>query len=434
MKLLISNAHVIPATGGREFTGDIAVEGKRIVYVGPPGGVPAGFEPDEIIDATGMAATPGLVNCHTHAAMTLFRGYADDLPLMDWLAQKIWPIEAKLNSEDVYWGSLLAGLEMLKSGTTTFADQYFEMDRVAQAVDEIGLRAVLCRGLIGLAPHADQALAESRDFVRTWHGAAGGRITTMLGPHAPYTCPPTYLKKVMQAADELGIGMHIHLSETRTEVEQIKQEYGCSPVELMERTNLFAYPVLAAHCVHLSDTDIEILARRGVGVAHNPQSNMKLGSGIAPVARMLAAGVNVGIGTDGAASNNDLNMVEEMRAAALLQKVALEDPTVLPAAQVLEMATIGGARALGLDGEIGTLETGKKADIVLWNLNQAHLWPPHSLQAHLVYSASRADVDTVIVDGQVLMRGRRVRTVDEETVLHATARCARRLVDAISSA
>jgi 5-methylthioadenosine/S-adenosylhomocysteine deaminase len=433
VKLLIRNAYVITVTG-TEFVGDIAVDGARISHVGPTGSVPEGFEPDETIDATAKAATPGLVNCHTHAAMTLFRGYADDLPLMEWLTQKVWPIEAKLTGDDIYWGSLLAGLEMLKSGTTTFADQYFEMDRVAQAVEEIGLRASLCRGLIGVAPRADQVLAESLEFVRAWHGAAGGRITAMLGPHAPYTCPPAYLEKVLAAADELGVGLHIHLAETRTEIEQIKQEYGCSPIELMERINLFERPVLAAHCVHLSETDIEILARRGVGVAHNPQSNMKLGSGIAPVARMLAAGVNVGIGTDGAASNNDLNMVEEMRTAALLQKVALEDPTVLPAGRALEMATVGGARALGLDGEIGTLEMGKRADIVLWNLNQAHLSPAHNLQAHLVYSASRADVDTVIVNGRVLMRDRRVLTVDEERVLREAGRCARRLVSAVSSA
>jgi 5-methylthioadenosine/S-adenosylhomocysteine deaminase len=428
MKLLIRSAHIIPVAGA-SFTGDIAVAEGRIGFVGPTGAGPENFVPDEIIEAGGMVATPGLVNCHTHAAMTLFRGYADDLPLMEWLTKKIWPMEAKLTGEDIYWGSLLAGLEMLKSGTTTFADQYFEMDQVARAVDEIGLRAVLCRGLIGVAPHADQALAASREFVRTWHGAAGGRITTMLGPHAPYTCPPEYLEKVLAAAGELGIGLHIHLSETRTEIEQIKQEYGCSPMELMEQVGLFKHPVLAAHCVHLSDTDIELLARRGVGVAHNPQSNMKLGSGIAPVARMLAAGINVGIGTDGAASNNDLNMIEEMRSAALLQKVALEDPTVLPAAQVLEMTTAGGARVLGLDGEIGTLEVGKRADIVLWNPNQAHWCPPHNFHAHLVYSADRADVDTVIVDGRVLMRGRRVLTVDEDEVLREAGRCARRLVD-----
>lgn len=431
MRLLIKNAYVIPIAGDH-FQGDIAVEDGRISHLGPS--VPEAFVPDEILDATGKAATPGLVNSHTHAAMTLLRGYADDLPLMDWLGQKIWPIEAALTVEDIYWGSLLAGLEMLKSGTTTFADQYFEMDQVARAVEEIGLRASLCRGLIGIASQADQALAESRDFVRSWHGAAGGRITAMLGPHAPYTCPPSYLEKVLAAAEELGVGLHIHLSETRTEIEQIKGEYGCSPIELMEKVNLFERPVLAAHCVHLSEDDIEILAAKRVGVAHNPQSNMKLGSGIAPVARMLSAGINVGIGTDGAASNNDLNMVEEMRTAALLQKVGLEDPTVLPAGQALEMATAGGARALGLGGQIGTLEVGKRADIVLWNLNQAHFCPLHNVQAHLVYSAGRADVDTVIVDGRILMRGRRVLTVDEETVLREAGRSARALVRRASSA
>ncbi|MBE0467744.1 MAG: amidohydrolase [Candidatus Desulforudis sp.] len=433
MRLLIENAYVIPVAGD-QFQGDIAVGDGRIIHLGPAGSVPEAFTPDETLDATGMAATPGLVNSHTHAAMTLFRGYADDLPLMEWLGEKIWPVEAVLTGEDIYRGSLLAGLEMLKSGTTTFADQYFEMDQVARAVEEIGLRASLCRGLIGIAPHADQALAESRDFIRNWHGAANGRITAMLGPHAPYTCPPSYLEKVLAAADELGVGLHIHLSETRTEIEQIQTEYGCSPIELMEKVNLFERPVLAAHCVHLSEADMEILAEKRVGVAHNPQSNMKLGSGIAPVARMLAAGITVGIGTDGAASNNDLNMVEEMRTAALLQKVGLENPTVLPAGQVLEMATVGGAKALGLAEQIGTLEVGKRADIVLWNLNQAHLCPLHNVQAHLVYSAGRADADTVIVDGRILMRGRRVLTVDEETILREAGCSARALVTRASSA
>lgn len=297
MRLLIRNAYVIPVAGS-DFTGDVAVEEGRIVFAGPTGAVPGTFEADETIDATGMVATPGLVNCHTHAAMTLFRGYADDLPLMEWLTRKIWPVENLLTGDDIYWGSLLAGLEMLKSGTTTFADQYFEMDRVAQAVEEIGLRASLCRGLIGVSEHAEKALAEGCEFVRRWHGAAAGRISAMLGPHAPYTCPPAYLKKVVAASEELDVGLHIHLSETRTEIEQIKAEYGCSPIALMEETGLFHRPVLAAHCVHLSEADIKILARRGVGVAHNPQSNMKLASGIAPVVRMLAAGVRVGIGTE----------------------------------------------------------------------------------------------------------------------------------------
>ncbi|MEW6457942.1 MAG: amidohydrolase [Bacillota bacterium] len=430
MRLLIRNAYVIPVAGS-DFTGDVAVEDGRIVFAGPTGAVPGTFEADEIIDATGMVATPGLVNCHTHAAMTLFRGYADDLPLMEWLTRKIWPVENLLTGDDIYWGSLLAGLEMLKSGTTTFADQYFEMDRVAQAVEEIGLRASLCRGLIGVSEHAEKALAEGCEFVRRWHGAAAGRISAMLGPHAPYTCPPAYLKKVVAASEELDVGLHIHLSETRTEIEQIKAEYGCSPIALMEEIGLFHRPVLAAHCVHLSEVEIEILARRGVGVAHNPQSNMKLASGIAPVVRMLAAGVRVGIGTDGAASNNDLNMVEEMRTAALLQKVAQGDPTVLPAGLVLEMATAGGARVLGLEDRIGTLEVGKRADVVLWRVNQPHLCPAHNYQAHLVYSAGRADVDTVIVDGHVVMRGRRVLTVDEETVLRQAERTARRLIESV---
>lgn len=430
MSILIKNVTILPMTGDSVITGgEIAIEGDRLTGVGS---APGGFQPETVIDGRGCAATPGLINTHTHAAMCLFRGYADDLPLMEWLSDKIWPIEDKLTPEDVYWGTLLAGLEMIRGGTTAFADQYFHMDRVARAVTECGLRACLSRGLIGTAPNGEEALEWSRGFARDYHRSADGRITVMFGPHAPYTCPPEYLRRVAEAARDSGVGVHIHLAETRAEIKQIKDEYGCSPVEMAAQNGLFEMPVIAAHCVYVSESDISLLARHGAGVAHNPQSNMKLGSGIAPVTALRAAGVKVALGTDGAASNNDLDMVEEMRTAALLQKVARQDPTVLPAETALRMATADGAAVLGLAKETGTLETGKKADLVLWDLEKPHLCPRHNLAAHLVYSARGSDARTVIVDGKVLMQDYEVLVLDEEAVLAEAERRARRMVAAVS--
>lgn len=431
MRILLHNVTVVPMHREEIIApGAVLVEDGTITFVGEARALPDGLTADEIITGEDLVVTPGLVNAHTHAAMTLFRGYADDLPLMQWLNEKIWPAEAKLKPEDVYWGTLLCCVEMIRSGTTTFADMYFHMDQAARAVVDAGLRASLSRGLIGVARGADRALGESRAFVKEWHLAAGGRITTMLGPHAPYTCPPDYLKKVMRLADELGVGIHIHVAETKGEIAEIREKYGCSPVALLHRTGLFNYPVLAAHCVCLDEKDIELLAAGKVGVAHCPESNMKLASGVAPVARMLASKITVGIGTDGAASNNNLDMVEETRTAALLQKVHTEDPTVIPAFQALAMATRDGARVLGLEQQVGTLEVGKRADILVWERHAPHLCPAHNVFADLVYAARSCDIRTVLVDGRIVMRDGQVLTVDEEKVMTEAKRRARRLTAA----
>ena len=428
--ILIRGATVLTMEGYDSVFEDgvIAVAGDRIAAAGPSGSLPAGFQADREIDGAGMVALPGFVNCHTHAAMTLMRSYADDMPLMKWLSEKIWPLEEKLTPDDIYWGTMLCCLEMIKSGTTTFADMYFMMDRVAEAVDRSGMRACLSRGMIGAGPNAQLALAESEKFIEDWHGAAGGRVQVMLGPHAPFTCPPDYLEKVIALASRRKVGIHIHVAETRDEIGQIQEKYGKTPVRYLNDLGLFDLPVLAAHCVHLNEEDIEILAGKKAGVAHCPESNMKLASGIAPVERLLKAGAVVGLGTDGASSNNNLDMMEEMRSAALLQKVATGDPLVMPSFASLRMATADGARALGLAGDTGMLKPGLKADLILVNFHRPHLYPRHDDYAHLVYAAQSADVDTVLIDGRVVMEGRRVLTVDEEEVMANAERCARRLV------
>ena len=417
MSFLIKNIGIIPMTADNFIIekGYLEIAGDEIKQVAA-GQAPAG-DYERIIDGTNLVALPGFVNAHTHAAMTLLRGYADDMPLMDWLEKKIWPLEAKLTAEDVYWGTMLAIVEMIRSGTTCFADMYFFMDRVAEAAEQTGIRALLTRGLIGVGPDADKALAESRELVQHWNKSNHSRVRFNLGPHAPYTCPPEYLRQVADLAGELGVGMHIHLAETASEVADSLRTYGLTPVAHMDSLGLFEHPVLAAHCVHLNDEDIEILARKRVGVAHNPESNMKLASGIAPVPRLLQAGVTVALGTDGASSNNDLDMRQEMHSCALLHKVNSMDPTILPAYQALQMATLNGAQALGLADDIGTLEAGKKADLILCKVDGPHFIPRYDIIANLVYSGQAADVDTVIIDGQIVMHNRVIRSFDEEEVL-----------------
>lgn len=429
---------------------EIGVADRSILYVRPAGGAGSSYaetgrgtsgfaqkpgqEGARVLDGRGKLCLPGLVNAHCHAAMTLLRGYADDMRLMPWLTEKIWPLEARLTGEDVYWGTLLACAEMLRAGITAFADMYFFMDEAARACADAGIRASLSVGMIaageggGVAPDAWDKLERAAEFCRRWEGAAGGRITTMLGPHAPYTCPPDFLRRVVEMAGELDVAIHIHLSETEGEVRRCRQEHGCSPVQLMEAVGLFSRPVLAAHCVHVDEADLSVLARMRGGVAHNPLSNMKLASGVAPVAAMLAAGVPVALGTDGAASTNALGLFEEMRACSLLQKVTTGDPTAMPAREVLELATVGGARALGLEGRVGLLAPGYAADLVLLRLDEPRLTPLHDPWSLAVYSAQDGDVDTVLVDGRVVVEGGRLLTVDEEEVRREAARRAAALV------
>lgn len=423
-KILLQQAEVLTAEG-QVITADIAVENQHIQYID---NIPAEWQAERVIDCRNLLAVPGFVNTHTHAAMTLFRSYADDMQLMDWLQQKIWPAEANLTADDVYWGTMLAAAEMIKSGTTTFADMYFFMPEVAKAVSDSGMRAVLARGMAGVAPTAEAALVESDSFFREYHRAADGRISVMLGPHAPYTCPPEYLRRVVNLAQRLDAEIHIHLSETIGEVEDCQKQYGKSPIALMAELGVLDCGVLAAHCVHVSNDDIMIMQEKKVRVAHNPGSNMKLASGIAPVPAMLEAGLCVGLGTDGAASNNNLDMLEELRLAAMLHKVHSLNPLVVPAKQAVEMATVQGAKALGLGNTVGVLAPGYKADITLFNMQAPHWYPRHDRLSLLTYAANAADVQHVMIDGRMVLVDKQLTTMDEEKVLYEAQQRGMRLI------
>lgn len=422
MKTRIKNASVL-MTDGAVRTADIAVDGGRIAAVGEN---LESFAADTVLDGTGKFAVPGFVNAHTHASMTLLRSYADDMNLMDWLQNKIWPVEAKMRKDDIYWGAMLAAVEMIRTGTTTFADMYGDMEKVAEAAIESGLRGVLARGMIGVAPNAEAAFAENKALFSEYHGAGDGRVTVMFGPHAPYTCPPAFLRRVAEAAKERGAQIHIHLAETKGEVENCLKEYGKTPVALMEETGILECGVLGAHCVHVNAEDIALMKKYRVRVAHNPGSNMKLASGIAPVPEMLKQGVCVALGTDGASSNNNLDMAEEMRLAALLHKANTLDPLAVPAPEAVRMATEYGAQAVGLQ-RLGRIEAGYLADIVLLDMNRPEWTPRFDPVSLFVYAANSASVDTVMVAGRLLMEKKRLLTLDEERVLYEANRCAMRI-------
>ena len=422
--ILINDGYIITMDAQRRILerGSVAIEGDKITAVGKD----VQERADTVIDARGKAVLPGLINAHTHLSMTLLRGVADDMPLMEWLETKIWPIEKNLTAQDSYLGALLGCLEMIKSGTTCFADQYFFMEDVARAIEEAGLRAMLSYGIIELddPKRRESELRAGEKLVKACQGAAGGRIQAMFGPHAAYTCSPECLMQVKELSKKYKVGIHTHISETQDEVDRIMKKYGKRPVEHLDSINFLGPEVLAAHCVWLNEREIAITREQGVKPVHNPVSNMKTASGVAPVPEMLAAGIPVALGTDGAASNNSLDMFSEMKFAALLSKAHKLDPTALPARVVLEMATINGAIALGLQDKIGSLEVGKKADIVMVDMKKPHLAPLHNVISHLVYSAVGGDVDTVVVDGKVLMRERGVLTLDEVKVLEETQKAA----------
>ena len=374
---------------------------------------------------------PGLVNVHTHLAMTCFRGLADDLPLMTWLNDHIFPAEAKfISRETVYDGSMLAIAEMILSGTTTFCDGYFFEGEVGRAAIAAGMRGVIAAGFIDLPKrnelrHSEKAAVAER-FVERWHDRSP-LITPALVCHSPYTCTPETLRTVKEASRRNGVAFQIHLAETREEVRLIQERYGRKPVEHLHDMDLLDNGTIAAHCIWLDDKELDLLAAGRVKVAHDPESNMKLGAGVAPVHEMLRRGIDVGLGTDGCASNNNLDLFGEMAMAAKLHKVVSGDPTVLSAEKVVEMATIGGAHVLGMEDRIGSITPGKEADIILVDIRKPHLTPLYNPFSHLVYAANGADVATSIIGGKIVMMNRRLIQIDLAAVMEKVRRIAARI-------
>ncbi|CCQ96805.1 5-methylthioadenosine/S-adenosylhomocysteine deaminase [[Clostridium] ultunense Esp] len=427
MSLLIKNITLVPMTGKEEVVEktNIYIEGDKIIYIGE---LREDIKVTKTIDGQNKVAMPGLINAHTHIGMSLLRNYADDLPLHEWLTKKIWPIEAKLTAEDVYWGSLLSMVEMIQSGTTTFCDMYFFMDQVGKGLEESGIRGILTRGIIEESGKEKEKLDDTRELYKNWHGKGEGRIKVMVAPHAPYTCSPAYLEDVMDLAHELDTGIHIHLSETKKEVEDSYKTYGKSPIKHVYDLGLFKLPTIAAHCVHVDESDIKILRENNVSPVNNPSSNLKLASGFAPIDEMLKFGVNVSLGTDGSSSNNNLNMFEEIHLASIVNKAVNMDAVSVPAITALKMATINGAKALLWNKEIGSIEIGKKADVILIDMDKSHLYPRHNIISSLAYSVQGSDVDTVIVDGKIIMEKREIKTLDVEKIMYNAEKAAKDLV------
>ena len=415
MGIVLKNISAILPNGEKDEVKEtsIYIEGDRIVAIG---NAPEGFAEEKVIDGKDKLVIPGLINCHTHSYMAFMRNVADDLSFMDWLFGTIDPIEQQMTDEDTYWGACLAILEMMKSGTTCFNDMQMNIHQTTRAVKESGMRAVISRGLVGSGNDEAGQVRLAQAYEERDAAKDCDRLSFMLGPHAPYTCDDGFMRIVSEEAKKNNMRIHVHLSESVSEIQQIKEKYGCTPIEMANNNGLFDVPAIAAHCVQVDDKDIAILKEKGVSVVTNPASNMKLGNGFAPVDKMLGAGVNVCLGTDGAASNNSLNMFHELSLLTLIHKGVNKTPQCVSAREGFRIATINGAKALGLEKEIGSIEVGKKADLAILNLNTPSLTPRNNLIAGLSYSANGSEVETVIIDGKITMENRKVLTMDEELV------------------
>jgi len=436
VSLVVTGGTVVTVDGtGRVLSSAaVAIDGRDIVAVDAAAAIAQRFTAARTIDATGQVVLPGLINTHTHAPMVLYRGLADDLALMEWLQKYIFPAEARTVSPAfVRAGTRLAALEMIQSGTTTYADMYYFEEEIARATREAGIRGVLGQTIIQFpVPDAKtpaDGIARATEFIRQWKNDA--LIVPAIAPHSMYTLDVESLKSIRAVADRERAPLIIHLAETADEVKIARDKYQATPTEFLDSIGAFSGRTVAAHGVHLTPGDIKVLAQRRVGVSHNPESNMKLASGTAPVPALQAAGVAVGLGTDGAASNNDLDMFEAMRVAALLHKHTSNDPRALPAASAIKMATIDGARALGMEREIGSLEPGKRADLILVSMSAARQTPMYDPLSHLVYVTRGDDVRTVIVNGTVVMQDRRVLTLNEKAVLDEAAVWAAKVREAV---
>lgn len=383
-----------------------------------------------IIDASGKLLMPGLINGHCHIPMTLLRNYADDMNLQTWLFENIFPVEERLQGEDIYYGTLLGIMELVASGTTCFVDMYDHMNDLAQAVEESGIRAQLSRGMINTGDGTDFSddvrLKETIDFYKRWNGAANGRITGAFAPHSIYTCSPAYIKAIGEAAQKYGAPIHVHLDETLLEHEDCLKKYGKTPTKHLYDLGIFNQKTIAAHCVWITSEDMKILADNSVTMTHNPSSNLKLASGIAPVPDVLNMGVNVALGTDGASSNNNLNMFEEINLASFIHKGVNHNPLLINATESLKMATSNGAKALGMDN-MGLIKEGAKADIILIDMDKPHLMPVHNMVSALAYSVQGSDVCLTMVDGVILYENGEFKTIDKEKVNHGIKKCCERL-------
>ncbi len=434
--IIIKGGTVVTMDGSHRVIeqGAVAVKSGRIVEVGKTAEIDRKYAAREVVNAAGKVVIPGLINGHTHVPMTLFRGIADDLDLQEWLTKYIFPAEAKNVTEDfVRVGARLGLAEMIRSGTTTYCDMYYFEDAIADETFKAGMRGVLGETVIDF-PVADnktydQGLAYSDRFINKWKGNA--LIVPAIAPHAPYTVSEDHLKAARALSDKLGAPIVIHISETKREVDDSLKAKGASPVDYLNRIGFLNDRVIAAHVVWPSDEELGLLKRLGVGIVHNPQSNMKLASGTAPVPQMLKENLPVGLGTDGAASNNDLNLWEEMDTAAKLHKLISNDPKVVSAEEAFEMATIRGARALHLDKEIGSIEKGKRADLVIVDLDDLNQTPWYNIYSDLVYASKADDVRTVIIEGRVIMRDRRLLTLNEETIKADARRYRERVVQSV---
>ena len=434
--LVVVGGTVITQNAARDIIspGAVAIDGTDIIEVGPPEAIAAKYRASETIEAREEIVLPGLINTHTHAPMVIYRGLADDLALMDWLQKHIFPAEAKtVSPEMVRTGTRLAALEMIESGTTTFADMYYFEEEIAKTTVEAGLRAVLGETIIQF-PVADaktpaEGLARAERFIREFKD--NGLVVPAVAPHALYTNDRATLVASAELSRRYGVPMIIHFAETEDEVRIAREQFKATPAAYLESLGFWGPNTLAAHAIWVTDEDIAILARRGVGLSHNPESNMKLASGAAPVGKYLAAGVALGLGTDGAASNNDLDMFEAMRQASFLAKHATHDPTALSAQAALDMATSGGARALHMELLIGSLEAGKRADLITVSMSAVRQTPMYDPISHLVYATRGDDVRTTIVNGKVLMKDRQVRTINRAAAIADANRLAAKVREAV---
>lgn len=423
MKLLIKNVSILTMQEEIIENGFIGMEDGKIAYLGTK--EPDGYESAYTIEGKNHVALPPLINAHTHSAMVLMRNYADDRELFDWLENAVFPVENRMEDEDVYWASMLAAYEMIKSGTACFADMYFSTRSTARAVAQSGLRAnlnICVSGDVSDNPDMQDAMR----FFDEYHNAENGRILVSFAPHAIYTCSAELLQWCANMAAERGVRLHTHVAETRKEYEDCMREHGVTPTAYLNQLGVFDVSTIAAHSLYLNENDLDIYRRKGVTAVYNPTSNCKLASGINAIDRFLERGINVALGTDGAASNNNLNLFEEMHLASLLTKGVALDPCAVPADTVLRLATVNGAKALGFEG-VGILKTGNPADLILIDLDKPHLYPMHDLKSAIVYSAQGSDVDTMICDGRILMEKYEVKTLDFEQIKHHIDRSVDRL-------